>query len=69
MPILSTPIILIFQKLMIKKADVTQSRLLFVVEAIRTLRADEHFVTLLRAEGLETMPSYLEQSMAARSTS
>lgn len=57
------------QKLMIKKAEVTQSRLLFVVEAIRTLRADEHFVTLLRAEGLETMPSYLEHSMAARSTS
>ncbi len=57
------------QKLMIKKAELTQSRLLFVVEAIRTLRADEHFVTLLRAEGLETMPAYLEQSMTMGPTS
>jgi ParB family transcriptional regulator, chromosome partitioning protein len=44
------------QKLMIKKATVTQSRLLFVVNALRRLFADEHFVTLLRAEGLLTVP-------------
>ena len=54
------------QKLMIKKAEVTQNRLLFVVEAIRSLRTDEHFVTLLRAEGLDSMPEYLEHCLEAR---
>jgi ParB family transcriptional regulator, chromosome partitioning protein len=44
------------QKLMVKKATVTQSRLLFVVNALRRLFADEHFVTLLRAESLLTVP-------------
>ena len=54
------------QKLMIKKAELTQGRLLFVVEAFRLLRDDENFLTLLRAEGLELMPSYLEHSLQAR---
>lgn len=54
------------QKLLVKKAEVTQSRLLFVVEALRTLRADENFVTLLRAEGLETMPQFLRDRLASR---
>lgn len=54
------------QKLMIKKAELTQGRLLFVVEAFRLLRDDENFLTLLRAEGLEMMPSYLELSLETR---
>ena len=37
------------QKLLVKKATVSQSRLLFVINALRRLFADEHFVTLLRA--------------------
>jgi ParB family chromosome partitioning protein len=49
------------QKLMIKKAELTQGRLLFVVEAFRSLRGDENFVTLLRAEALDSMPTYLDQ--------
>lgn len=56
------------QKLMIKKAEVTQNRLLFVVEAFRSLRADENFVNLLRAEGLETMPAYLLERLARSGT-
>ena len=48
------------QKLMIKKAELTQGRLLFVAEAFRALRTDEHFLTLLRAESHEAMPIYLE---------
>ena len=44
------------QRLMIKRAEVTQDRLLFIVEAMRSLLADDNFVTLLRAEGLKTMP-------------
>ncbi len=49
------------QKLMIKKAELTQGQLLFVVEAFRSLRGDENFVTLLRAEALNSMPTYLNQ--------
>jgi ParB family chromosome partitioning protein len=44
------------QKLLVKKATVSQSRLLFVINALRRLFADESFVTLLRAEGLLTVP-------------
>jgi ParB family chromosome partitioning protein len=47
------------QKLVVKKAELTQQRLLFVVSALRQLLADENFVTLLRAEHLDTMPNYL----------
>jgi ParB family transcriptional regulator, chromosome partitioning protein len=52
------------QKLLIKKAEVTQGRLLFIVEAIRELRDDENFANLLRAESLDTMPAFLEQRIA-----
>ncbi|WP_196220703.1 plasmid partitioning protein RepB C-terminal domain-containing protein [Roseibium hamelinense] len=52
------------QKLLIKKAELTQGRLLFICQAFRTLLEDDHFVTLLRAEGLETLPSYLQDSLA-----
>jgi ParB family chromosome partitioning protein len=47
------------QKLMVKKAGFAQQRLLFVVEALRQLLADENFTTLLRAEGLDALPKYL----------
>src|SRR6202048_413494 len=47
------------QKLLVKKAEVTQSRLLFIVEAIRELRDDENFANLLRAESLDSMPAFL----------
>ena len=49
------------QKILVKKAEVTQSRLLFIVEAIRELRDDENFSNLLKAERLDTMPAFLEQ--------
>jgi ParB family chromosome partitioning protein len=52
------------QKLLIKKAELTQSRLMFVHEAFRKLCSDEHFMTLLRAEGLETMPGDLAKAVA-----
>ena len=48
-------------KLLVKKATVSQSRLLFVVNALRRLFADEHFVTLLRAEALLTLPRPLAE--------
>ncbi|MFX6011180.1 chromosome partitioning protein ParB, partial [Acinetobacter baumannii] len=40
------------QKMMVKKAEFAQQRLLFVTSALRQLLGDEHFTTLLRAEGL-----------------
>lgn len=49
------------QKLVVKKAQLTQQRLLFVVSALRELFADENFSTLLRAEGLDSLPKYLAE--------
>lgn len=54
------------QRLLVKKSDFTQTRLLFIVEAIKDLLADDDFTTLLRAEGLETMPRALAMRMAGR---
>lgn len=47
------------QKLMVKKAEYTQQRLLFVIGALRQLLSDENFINLLRAEGLDTLPKYI----------
>jgi len=47
------------KRLLIRKAESTRDRLVFVTEALRTLFADENFVTLLRAEGLDTLPRNL----------
>ena len=47
------------QKNLIKKAGATRDRLLLLVSAFRQLIADEHFVTLLRAEQLTDMPEQL----------
>jgi len=49
------------QKQLVRKSDHAQSRLMFVVGAMQRLLADEHFVTLLRAERLETLPSFLAE--------
>lgn len=51
------------QKLLVKKAALTQSRLIFVVNALRHLLADDHFVTLLRAESMNTMPRPLQERL------
>lgn len=47
------------QRILVKKSDFTQARLLFLVEALKDLLADESFNTLLRAENLTTMPKVL----------
>ena len=52
------------QKLMVKKARYCEERLMFVVGAFRRLMTDEHFVTLLRAEDLPTMPKDLWKRVA-----
>ena len=50
---------------MVKKAEFSQQRLLFVVGAFRQLLADENFTNLLRAEGLNTLPKYLADKVGA----
>jgi ParB family chromosome partitioning protein len=52
------------QKALVKKASLAQSRLVFLVNAMRKLLADEHFSTLLRAEGLTSMPKVLAERLA-----
>jgi ParB family chromosome partitioning protein len=47
------------QKLLVKKARLTEDRLLFIVTAVKRLLADENFVSLLRAESLDSLPTYL----------
>lgn len=47
------------QRQLVKNANLTKERLLLLVTAVRRLLADEHFVTLLRAEGLADMPEQL----------
>jgi ParB family transcriptional regulator, chromosome partitioning protein len=38
------------QKLLVKRAQLAEHRLLFVVTALRKMFADDDFITLLRAE-------------------
>jgi len=51
------------QKALVKKATLAQGRLLFIVNALRRLLADEHFVTLLRAEAISSMPLPLAERL------
>jgi len=53
------------QKLLVKKHQITEARLLFVVSALKKLFSDENFLTLLRAEGLDTLPAYLAERIHA----
>jgi ParB family transcriptional regulator, chromosome partitioning protein len=47
------------QRLLVRKAEFTQQRLLFITSALRELFSDENFATLMRAESLDTLPKYL----------
>lgn len=55
------------QKLLVKKAALAQSRLLFVVNGLRRLLDDEHFATLLRAEAMSTLPRPLAERLGVAS--
>jgi ParB family chromosome partitioning protein len=54
------------QKLMIRKAKICDAKLVFIVSAFDKLLSDEHFVTLLRAESLFSMPKYLWTKLGAK---
>ena len=49
------------QRKMVLKAEHAHQRLLLVVQGLKKLFADEHFVNLLRAQGLDTLPKYLAE--------
>jgi ParB family chromosome partitioning protein len=49
------------QKILIKKAEVTQSKLMFVTEALKSLMTEEIFLNLLKTEGLNELPAQLHQ--------
>jgi ParB family transcriptional regulator, chromosome partitioning protein len=51
------------QAQLVRKAQICDSMLRIVGEALRQLTRDEHFVTLLRAEGLDKMPKYLAEQV------
>ena len=47
------------KQILIQKADATNGNLMFATEALRSLLANENFVTLLRAEKLDNLPRNL----------
>ena len=51
------------QKLLIRKANICESKLLFLVIAFKKLLGDENFINLLKAEGLGTIPKYLSDKL------
>ena len=51
------------QNTFIRKAQHCETKLTFVVSALRRLIEDENFINLLKAEGLLTMPKYLDERL------
>jgi ParB family transcriptional regulator, chromosome partitioning protein len=51
------------QRVLVRKADLAQTRLTFIVNALRRLFADEEFLTMLRAEAMHTLPRPLAEHL------
>ncbi len=51
------------QRLVIRKAELCDTRLLFIANALKSLLADENFRNLLRAERLDTLPAHLAEQI------
>lgn len=56
------------QRLVVRKAKLCETRLLFIVSALKAMVRDEHFVTLLRAEGVDSMPEFLAKHVKGSSS-
>jgi ParB family transcriptional regulator, chromosome partitioning protein len=54
------------KRLLIRKAETTRNHVVFVTEAMRNLFRDENFLTLLRAEGLDSVPGNLATRIQAQ---
>lgn len=50
-------------KLLIKKSQLVENRLLLITSAVKNLFRDENFITLLRAEGLDSLPAPLAEKI------
>jgi len=70
-PLSSTALIRVYRedvdrkRVLIRKSNATRNRLIFITEAMRKLLSEENFVTLLRAEGLDTLPKNLADRIQA----
>lgn len=53
-------------QMLIDKADKTNGALMIIIESFFNLLKDENFITLLRAEGLDTMPEALADMIKNR---
>ena len=51
------------QRETLKKAQLCEKRLVFTINAMKTLFRDDYFLTLLRAEDLADLPRYLADAM------
>lgn len=51
------------QRLLVTKAKVCETRLLFIVSALKSLLRDENFVNLLRAESLDVPSQFLAEQV------
>lgn len=54
------------KRLLTRKAEIANNKLLFIMEALRRLFQEEHFNTLLRAEGLSTVPKPLADLLSEK---
>jgi ParB family chromosome partitioning protein len=54
------------QRMVIQKSKICETRLLFVVSAVKQLFKDDNFVNLLRAEALDTLPQYLADHISGK---
>tara|TARA_R110002124_G_scaffold250589_8_gene415719 strand:- start:6752 stop:7648 length:897 start_codon:yes stop_codon:yes gene_type:complete len=52
------------QRLLVKKSDFAQRKLLFIVEALKDLLSEQSFIDILHSEQLETMPRALAARIA-----
>ena len=51
------------QQVVVKQAQLCQRQLIYVVSALKRLCKDENFINLLRAEKLESMPTFLSDKI------
>jgi ParB family chromosome partitioning protein len=56
-------------RLLVKKAKVSETKLLFIVSALKSLLRDENFVNVLRAEALDMLPQYLAAQTTGKEAS
>lgn len=54
------------KRVMIRRTEITRNRLVFITEALRQLRRDEHFVALVEDENLATLPENIALRLGAQ---